>query len=104
MNRKIRKLLVSGMAAAAVLTAVAGCSAETARTEQTILTPAETAATSEETEASEQEITDYKFIPIDMIRHDNKEMVWKTSERDLEDYYTNRGYYVYAMKNSDYPV
>ncbi len=47
MNRNFTKLLVSGMAAATVFTAVAGCSAqnESLETSQTILTPPETAAT-----------------------------------------------------------
>lgn len=105
MNRKVTLLLVSGMTAATVLTGVAGCSADLTQTEtsRTILTPAETAATEEATEESGPDIANITLIPFDFENMGNKEMVWKTSERDIEEYYTNRGYYVYAMKNPDYP-
>lgn len=104
MDRKIRKLLVSGMAAATVFTAVAGCSAqnESSETSQTILTPPETAAT-EAAEETGLDIAHINLIPFDYENMGNVEMVWKTSVRDFEDFYTERGYYVYKMKNRDYP-
>lgn len=105
MDRKIRKLLVSGMAAATVFTAVAGCSAqnESSETSQTILTPPETAATETDTGDAGLPIANITPIPFDIYNKGNAEMVWKTSERELEEYYKNRGYYVFSMKNPDYP-
>ena len=65
MDRKIRKLLVSGIAAATVLSGVAGCSAtnDKAATSQTILTPPETAAT-EAAEETGLDIAHINLIPI----------------------------------------
>ena len=104
MDRKIRKLLVSGIAAATVLSGVAGCSAtnDKAATSQTILTPPETAAI-EAAEETGLDIAHINLIPFDYENMGNAEMVWKTSVRDFEDFYTERGYYVYKMKNRDYP-